>query len=801
MAFHSIIGIDTGNNAFVIGGVDLVVRFPTLSKVRVSGSTTGIDGFYTVQTSTFNGSNTLVEVQETIPSASGDGLIQDGAYDIVYYSAPAIDSSKNPFIIPPLTLNTADSSLNLPGRQYDGYGEILNTNYVHLMENFAGPTAPSNPTTGQNWYDSSVGRLKFYEDSTTSWTNILSGKGNQSIDEGDLTVSKSASEVVISANYDAHNFYMYNNANVNGIYDSTHGNIIASAKSTGEINIRDGKFLVHDLGATITSTNESETRLEIGHGKTTNGSAYIDLVGDATYTDAGLRIVRGNTGPNAYSGLEHRGTGPLKFERYEAGEITFVVDGGHQQMSIGKNKVEIIKGTTISDATLSVINPSGGNSYGILTEFEITDTTAGSIDRPSISFITNENNTQRSWSVGFGSGGYSAPADDHFRVRESHTSQGGGTERFIVYTGSGGVGVSGFDVQLGYGDQTTRGNSGASRALVKVAGTLPQSKLHINFNGDFSGGTVVEGPSLTTPPLTANGNSTINGTLDVTGNLTAGSFNVGTFISGSAGGNNVTLAGNDGAIEITNTSGVPLIDFKNNNADDFDARIILNQITAGVNYGMTFIGTNNVRFAFDSTTIGTIFEISNAGVVSNLSITVPTSTSSQPFNGKLQFGTSDRMSIGDNSSFLHYHAIAGHRFYAGAGANDGSQTQQRLEVTNNGVRIGNISNTPIRQSNNISQMYAASCFGSVTNGNVPGNYPAGFNVVREAQGLYRIDHSIGTTGYAITITAHAATNSPYVMVDASYYDKGNTSIRVRIGDTGNGFALIDNPFDFIIMVH
>ena len=54
-------------------------------------------------------------------------------------------------------------------------------------------------------------------------------------------------------------------------------------------------------------------------------------------------------------------------------------------------------------------------------------------------------------------------------------------------TGNGTFG--GFDFRLGNADQSTRGDSGASRALVKYSGAV----LGINWSGDFTGGTVVAG--------------------------------------------------------------------------------------------------------------------------------------------------------------------------------------------------------------------------------------------------------------------------------------------------------------------
>jgi hypothetical protein len=49
--------------------------------------------------------------------------------------------------------------------------------------------------------------------------------------------------------------------------------------------------------------------IELGEGRTGSGYAWIDLIGDTTYTDYGLRILRGNSGSNTTSNMWHRGTG------------------------------------------------------------------------------------------------------------------------------------------------------------------------------------------------------------------------------------------------------------------------------------------------------------------------------------------------------------------------------------------------------------------------------------------------------------------------------------------------------------
>jgi hypothetical protein len=62
---------------------------------------------------------------------------------------------------------TIDSSLDIKliGKNYAGYGEVQNENFVHLLENFSGTSAPPRPISGQVWYDSSSKKLKFYDNS------------------------------------------------------------------------------------------------------------------------------------------------------------------------------------------------------------------------------------------------------------------------------------------------------------------------------------------------------------------------------------------------------------------------------------------------------------------------------------------------------------------------------------------------------------------------------------------------------------------------------------------------------------
>jgi hypothetical protein len=59
------------------------------------------------------------------------------------------------------TINT-NSSMVLVGKNYAGYGEFLDENFIHLLENGSNNTAPSAPLTGQLWWDSGNNLLKVY---------------------------------------------------------------------------------------------------------------------------------------------------------------------------------------------------------------------------------------------------------------------------------------------------------------------------------------------------------------------------------------------------------------------------------------------------------------------------------------------------------------------------------------------------------------------------------------------------------------------------------------------------------------
>jgi microcystin-dependent protein len=76
--------------------------------------------------------------------------------------------NKGTIIVEDNTLNS-ETTLSFPGRGTTAYGQSVNENFLHLLENFANTTAPLRPVEGQLWYDttSGVDQLKVYDG--TNW--------------------------------------------------------------------------------------------------------------------------------------------------------------------------------------------------------------------------------------------------------------------------------------------------------------------------------------------------------------------------------------------------------------------------------------------------------------------------------------------------------------------------------------------------------------------------------------------------------------------------------------------------------
>ena len=239
----------------------------------------------------------------------------------------------------------------------------------------------------------------------------------------------------------------------------------------------------------ITTATTADAKVEIGSGRSGNGSSYIDLIGDATYTDYGLRLIRSNGGANTTSAITHRGTGIMYITTVDAAPIYLETSNATRMVVASGGNVGI--GTT-NPATLLHVD------------------TAGADARIRVSAGTN-------------------------------TVQGGmiaNTGTSLVYAGS--VTNHGFSLRTNDTDRVriqTDGNVGVGTTTASyklhVQGDIYARSAVINVNGDLNtlrGNVTTMGYSLTNSPsgagwITVNTSQNFSGSGDILSQLAYDNYN------------------------------------------------------------------------------------------------------------------------------------------------------------------------------------------------------------------------------------------------------------------------------------
>lgn len=127
------------------------------------------------------------------------------------------------------TIDTT-TSLGLVGRNYVGYGETQNENYVFLLENFANDAPPSRPILGQLWYDSANNVLTSYNG--TIWLPV-----GHAIKSADEPVSVAVGQLWLKDNEEKQLF----------VYDGTTWQLIGPEAVTGFGTTRAVSLLWRDI--------------------------------------------------------------------------------------------------------------------------------------------------------------------------------------------------------------------------------------------------------------------------------------------------------------------------------------------------------------------------------------------------------------------------------------------------------------------------------------------------------------------------------------------------------------------------
>ena len=184
------------------------------------------------------------------------------------------------------TINTTSTSLGLPGRNYAGYGQSLDTNFVHQLENFADSTPPPNPLRGQMWFNTNANTMYICpsdgESNASNWLSLTTTASGGTTTFGAVTVS---------GNVQANNITLTNNANANAftssyLTTSIQANIANANITTGEINT----LITSDITTGSQSNNGTLTGVW-----TANGAGTANGVAGTSFYVTGGNLVVSNT--------------------------------------------------------------------------------------------------------------------------------------------------------------------------------------------------------------------------------------------------------------------------------------------------------------------------------------------------------------------------------------------------------------------------------------------------------------------------------------------------------------------------
>jgi hypothetical protein len=228
-------------------------------------------------------------------------------------------------VVTDTTLNT-QTSLSIPGLNYEGYGSPVDQNFVLLLENFAAPNPPANPIPGQTWYNTATGELNLNTSANlvANWTPVGTGGGNGGLPPGgpntaiqynfnsafagspSFTFNPATNAVTVGGNVQAQFFIgdggllsnisgtgSYSNSNVANYLPTYTGNLSpGNVSATGNIAatyfIGDGGFLSNVTAGTYSNANVA-TYLPTYTGNLSAGNAQLGnsvianfFIGDAS---------------------------------------------------------------------------------------------------------------------------------------------------------------------------------------------------------------------------------------------------------------------------------------------------------------------------------------------------------------------------------------------------------------------------------------------------------------------------------------------------------------------------------------
>ena len=427
-------------------------------------------------------------------------------------------NGQNPYVIPDGTINTT-TTLTFVGKNYPNYGQILDQNFLYLLENSANTTAPTAPVIGQLWWDTSHNSLKIW--TSALWKNVSGATPSSTAPVG-VVVGDSWWDTVNSQLkiYDGSTWVVIGPPNTTS---GTTGPIVETIKDINQNNHVVISIYINNARYAIWS-NTAFNPLSPISGFQTNGT------GTSNYINPGLNLATtdfltgGKFWGQASDSLQLSGLYANAFLRADTSSTTVGSLGVNQNFYVGAS----------SNFKLSVTNPD---------VYMDNQTNNGIIHIRTKNNLGTTNDALEIYPNG------NVVANFDMVVLGNLVAQQ--TNDYLIING------------------TTSSTGTTTGAVQIVGGTAIQGNLNVggpvnNFVGNITAANVMANVSVVTPQVYATGfNGTINtntqpyintlGTLTgLTVNGTTTSINLGGTLTTAAQPNVTTL----GTLLVLNTSGV-----------------------------------------------------------------------------------------------------------------------------------------------------------------------------------------------------------------------------------------------------
>jgi hypothetical protein len=247
------------------------------------------------------------------------------------------------------TINTSSTSLALPGRNYAGYGQYVDTNFVHQLENYANASPPANPLAGQLWWNTNSNTMYVCPaDGTTtasSWLALTSTASGGTTTFGAVTVTGN----LVANNITATNALVADTITVRLATVTANATIANANVTTGNIGTLNTANIT--TGAAATAGNITGTW-------TLNGTGTANTIaGTGLYVNAG-NIVINNNG-NTYG---------IKTDKYMyANGVAISFAGTYNNANVfdyltGANSVSQFAGVIAPSSVTTANITTGGNT-------------------------------------------------------------------------------------------------------------------------------------------------------------------------------------------------------------------------------------------------------------------------------------------------------------------------------------------------------------------------------------------------------------------------------------------------------